>query len=74
MLEAFISASRPEGNPALQGSWPTALDGANGSPLFSISKKWLIYKGLNKNVVNRNILPECSKNAKKADDKAHSLS
>ena len=37
-------------------------------------EKARVYKDLNEYLVNRKILLECSKNAKKADDKAHSLS
>ncbi|GAA3076691.1 hypothetical protein GCM10010520_24690 [Rhizobium viscosum] len=41
---------------------------------FSRREKARIYKGLKVNLVNRKILRECSKNAKKANDKAQSLS
>jgi len=41
---------------------------------FSRREKARIYKDLKANLVNRKILRECSKNAKKADDKAQSLS
>ncbi|WP_170965868.1 hypothetical protein [Rhizobium sp. S9] len=37
-------------------------------------KKARVYKDLNENLVNRKILLVCSKNAKKADDKAQCLS
>jgi hypothetical protein len=37
-------------------------------------KKARVYKGLHQNLVNRNFLLKCSKNAKKADDKAQCLS
>ncbi|MDR9775098.1 hypothetical protein [Rhizobium hidalgonense] len=37
-------------------------------------EKARVYKDLNENLVNRKILLECSKNAKKADDKAQCLS
>ncbi|MBX4956418.1 hypothetical protein [Rhizobium lentis] len=37
-------------------------------------EKTRVYKDLNENLVNRKILLECSKNAKKANDKAQSLS
>jgi hypothetical protein len=37
-------------------------------------EKARVYKDLNENLVNRNILLECSKNAKKANDKAQCLS
>ncbi|WP_416065988.1 hypothetical protein ACK9YZ_06010 [Rhizobium sp. ZK1] len=40
---------------------------------FSRREKARIYKDLKANLVNRKILRECSKNAKKADDKAQSL-
>ena len=41
---------------------------------FSRREKTRVYKGLKVNLVNRKILRECSKNAKKANDKAQSLS
>ncbi|MBB3657576.1 hypothetical protein FHX15_002808 [Rhizobium sp. BK650] len=41
---------------------------------FRRREKARIYKGLKVNLVNRKILLECSKNAKKPNDKAQSLS
>jgi hypothetical protein len=41
---------------------------------FSRREKTRVYKDLKVNLVNRKILRECSKNAKKAGDKAQSLS
>ncbi|MBX5150114.1 hypothetical protein HJB78_03740 [Rhizobium lentis] len=65
---AFIAASRREGNPQLLSAASVRTRKMKGR------KKARVYKDLNENLVNRKILLGCSKNAKKANDKAQSLS
>ncbi|MBY5837192.1 hypothetical protein J3P71_09905 [Rhizobium leguminosarum] len=72
MSGAFIAASRQEGNPQrIGGNLPEAHV---RTCKMKGHEKARVYKDLNENLVNRKILLECSKNAKKADDKAQCLS